>query len=385
MQKSFGTLKKTLANGFNLFALLLFGYTCLRVGTAQFGIDYADYYAAGRMVLEGDLSKIYDFMAHHAALERLFGPIPFLLEWVYPPTFLLLIVPLSILPFSISYPVWMILTFIPAALAVYFLAGKNKYAPLCYLLYPGTFLNIRWGQNGFLTAALFGFGIYFAESNPLLTGLMFGLLTFKPQMAVVPFLMLLLMKKWKALGWAAFFAFALALLSAMIFGLDTWVSFFTTSPGNAARLAASWEYTNWGIPTLSTSLRCMGLSGIGLYAALTAAAALALYACVRVWKATALFSLRAASLVICFFLVFPYISLYDFAIFGVPMTLLFFDWQSKKEYAFHPALLCLLWILPILTLYLFAKTNVQLCPFVLMGYLGAIVFRAEKQKNMLHI
>jgi hypothetical protein len=377
-RKTIDQLKKIFSYGFNLFALLLLGYTSMRVGTAQLGIDYADYYAAGRMVLEGDLARVYDYMAHHAALERIFGSIPYLLEWVYPPTFLLPIVPLSLLPFALSYPLWLILTFIPAALCVYFLTGKNKFAPLCYLLFPGTFLNIRWGQNGFLTAALIGFGVYYIESSPLLAGLMFGLLTFKPQMALVPFAILLFTKKWKALGWSAFFAFALALLSAVVFGVDTWVNFFVTSPGNAARLAASWATTNWGIPTLSTALRCLGLSGIALYASLAVVAALSLYACVRVWRATSVFSLRAAALVICLFLAFPYVSLYDFAIFGVPMTLLFFDWQTKREYAFHPALLCLLWLMPIVTLYIFAKTNVQLCPFILMGYLAAIVYRADK-------
>jgi hypothetical protein len=372
-------LKKTFSYGFNLLALLLMGYSCLRIGTAQLGIDYADYYAAGRMVLEGDLDRVYDHLAHHAVLERLFGEIPYLLAWIYPPTFLLPIVPLSLLPFQLSYPIWMVITFIPAALSVFYLADRNKFAPLCYLLFPGTFLNIRWGQNGFLTAALIGFGIYFVESSPLLAGLMFGLLTFKPQMALVPFAILLLTKKWKALGWSVFFAFALALLSAVVFGIETWVSFFVSSPGNAARLAESWINTNWGIPTLSTALRCLGLSGIALYCSLAVVAILSLYACVRVWRATRVFSLRAGAMVICLFLAFPYVSLYDFAIFGVPMTLLFFDWQAKREYAFHPALLCLLWLLPIVTLFIFIKTRVQLCPFVLMGYLAAILYRAEKQ------
>lgn len=374
----FAKIRRTIVNIVNLIALLMLGYACLRIGTAQLGIDYADYYAAGRMVLNGNLSQVYDFIAHHAALEELFGSIPYLLEWVYPPTFLLPIVPLARLPFNISYPLWMVLTFIPAALSVYYLTGKNKFAPLCYLLYPGTFLNIRWGQNGFLTAALYAFGIYFLETNPVLAGLMFGLLTFKPQMAVIPFAVLLFTKKWKALKWSFVFAFALAAVSALVFGLDTWVNFAITSPGNAMRLNESWALTNWGIPTLSTALRAFGLHGVGLTIALVSFAGLAIYACVRVWNKTTLFSLRATALVICFFLSFPYISLYDFAIFGVPMTLLYFDREAKKDYAFHPALLCLLWILPVITLFIFIKTNIQLCPFVLMGYLAAIVYRTEK-------
>ncbi|MEZ4508489.1 MAG: hypothetical protein R2881_02195 [Eubacteriales bacterium] len=76
---------------------------------------------------------------------------------------------------------------------------------------------------------------------------------------------------------------------------------------------------------------------------------------------------------------FPYISLYDYAIFGIPFTLLFFDLVEKREQAFHPFALLLLWILPMICLFLFVKTNIQLLPFVLMGYMIALVVKTSKQ------
>ena len=59
-------------------------FACLRIGTAIIGIDYADYYATGRMVIDGNIGQIYNMEAHHAVLESLFGKIPYLLEWIYP-------------------------------------------------------------------------------------------------------------------------------------------------------------------------------------------------------------------------------------------------------------------------------------------------------------
>ena len=368
-----------------LAVVAVIDFACLRIGKAILGIDYATFYTTGRMVIRGDIGRIYSVETHHAALESLFGRIPYLLEWIYPPTFLLPLVPLSLLPFDVSLAVWLVLSFAAAALAAYFLTGKHKAAPLCLLAFPGTFLNIRWGQNGFLTAALLGFGVYFTESSPLLAGLMFGLLTFKPQMAIFPFLILLLLKKWKTLGWSAAFAAAFAGLAGVIFGFQTWVDFFSSSLLNASQLSESWEATNWGIPTLSTSLRVMGLSGWMLTLLLIVVAALAVYACVRVWKQTQNQSLRLMALVLCLFLSFPYVSLYDFAIFGVPCTMLIFDRQGNRAQSFSPAALGVLWALPLACLLVFVNFKIQLCPFVLMAYMIAVVYKSGKSAGELSI
>jgi len=362
-------------------SILGIDFSCLVISQSPFGIDYADFYTAGRMVIDGNIDLIYSMKAHHAALEQLFGNISYLLEWIYPPTFLLPIVPLAYLPYAPSLAVWLALSFVPVALAVYLLSGKNKLAPLIFLTFPATFLNIRWGQNGFLTAALFAFGVYFVETNPLLAGLAFGLLTFKPQMAIIPFFLLLLLRKWKAFGWSAAFAAALAVLSGVIFGYQTWVDFFSTSFYNASMLGASWEGTNWGIPTLSTSLRCMGLNGWPLHAILIAVAGAAIYACVRVWKSTQNLSLRLMSLVLCTFLSFPYISMYDFAIFGVPFTLLFLERRKYPDASFHPLMLGLLWLLPLISLIVFLLIKIQICPFLMMAYMLAVVRKADLQPN----
>lgn len=381
LKKTYSITIKVLIGLLALAAVVRINTACLRIGQAMLGIDYATYYTTGRMVIDGSIGQIYVMESHHAVLESLFGSVPYLLEWFYPPTFLISIVPLSFLPFDVSLVVWLVASFALAAVAVYFLTGKKKLAPLCLLAFPGTFLNIRWGQNGFLTAALFGFGVYFVESNPMLAGLMFGLLTFKPQMAIFPFIILFFTRKWKALGWSAAFAAAFAVLSGLIFGFQTWVDFFSTALYNSQLLGSTWEATNWGIPTLSTALRVLGLKGWGLTLALTAVAAFAIYCCVRVWKQTQSYSLRLMALVLCLFLSFPYVSLYDFAILGVPFTLLFFESVKKAKPFFSPIALVLLWALPFFCVLIFMQFHIQICPFVLMGYMIAVVQKANQDAN----
>ena len=379
-EKEKKSFKNTIGNIFTLASVMLMNIACLKIGTARLGIDYATFYTTGKMVISGDISSIYSMPIHHSVLENLVGAVPYFLEWVYPPTFLFAVVPLVFLPLQVSFVLWMIVTFIPAAFAVYFLSNKNKLAPLVFSLFPGTFLNIRWGQNGFLTAALLGFGIYFAETNPLMSGLMFGLLTFKPQIAMIPFVILLALKKWNVFGWSCLFAATFAAISGLVFGYQPWFDFVSTTFNSSSMLSDVWAGAMWGIPTLYTSLRCMGLSGIVLSGILVIFAAASIYACVRVWKQTNQFSMRAMSLVMCLFLTLPYISLYECSLIGIPFTLLFFECIDKKEWSFHPYALLLLWILPLICLFIFVKSNIQLFPFVLAGYMIAVVYFSDKKR-----
>jgi len=373
--------KKKLIHIVIVIAIIGIACSCLLISQAPFGIDYACFYTTGTMVSGGQTAQIYDLRAHHAALEQLLGTVDFFLEWVYPPSFLLAVVPFSVLPYSVSLTLWLFLTFLPAGFAAYVLSGRNKAAPLLFLAFPGSFLNIRWGQNGFLSAALLGFGVYFTESNPVLAGLMFGLLTYKPQLAIIPFLILLLMRKWKTLGWSVVFAAALAALSGFLFGVQTWIDFFTSSLYNASILGQATEGAIWGIPTLTVLLRSFGLQGWFLNIVLILTAGLSLLGCSRVWRQTQRVSLRLFSLALCVFLSLPYVSLYDFAIFGIPAALLMLEKQKQPLGSFHPLALAALWMLPLLGLIVYLLTGLQLCPLVLAGFLIVLVKKTARQTS----
>lgn len=102
-------------------------------------------------------------------------------------------------------------------------------------------MNLRWGQNAFLSTALIAGGLYLIESNPIMAGLMFGLLTYKPQMAVFIFIVLLLTKQWKVFFWSCISAISFAIISCFIFGLDTWINFYKLFPIASKLIDNDWK------------------------------------------------------------------------------------------------------------------------------------------------
>lgn len=136
--------------------------------TSPIGVDYSIFYAAGKMAIEGKANLIYDVDTHHAEIESVIGrETPHLLGWFYPPNFLLMIIPLSILPYYMSLILWILITFILVLYSIYLLCKRNIYLTGIACSFPGILMNLRWGQNGFLSSSLLGFGLYFINTNPM--------------------------------------------------------------------------------------------------------------------------------------------------------------------------------------------------------------------------
>ncbi|HET9019110.1 MAG TPA: hypothetical protein VFN46_05960, partial [Acetobacteraceae bacterium] len=79
------------------------------------GVDYMVYYDAARSYLAGDLGLLADGGRFTAHLNRDFAgwltaPLP-LHPWVYPPPFLMLLLPFAFLPFAASYAAFLATTF----------------------------------------------------------------------------------------------------------------------------------------------------------------------------------------------------------------------------------------------------------------------------------
>ena len=90
------------------------------------------------------------------------------------------------------------------------------------LAFPGAFQNFGYGQNGFLSVILLGGGLLLLESNPFLGGLLLGLFSYKPHLAVLVPLALLAGRRWRALAGLLTGALGLALASLWVFGPDIW-------------------------------------------------------------------------------------------------------------------------------------------------------------------
>src|SRR6516225_5206992 len=96
------------------------------------------------------------------------GAVPTERPYPYPPTFLLMILPLSFLSFPVAFVTWNILTF-----SIYFLASFYRRwrisANLLIIFSPAVMQNFCTGQTGFLSAGLILGGFRLVASWPILS------------------------------------------------------------------------------------------------------------------------------------------------------------------------------------------------------------------------
>jgi hypothetical protein len=188
------------------------------------GTDFVGFYSAARLALEGRPDLAYDVGAHWAAQKALFGPNLGYTAFFYPPPALMICAPLALAPYFWSLAAWL------AGTAYAFYRVLRGYLPsldpAALVAFPAVFVNAAHGQNGFFSAALIGGGLLAMDAKPALAGLLFGLMAFKPHLALVIPFALLFARRWTTLAVAAVTAAGFCALSLVAFGAPAWVGFF---------------------------------------------------------------------------------------------------------------------------------------------------------------
>jgi Glycosyltransferase family 87 len=329
--------------------------------------DFVNVWAAGRQVLDGNPSTVYDIAAHKsaevAAVGHGFdGEYP----WLYPPTFLFVAMLLALIPYVIANVAWLFLTFPAYVAAIRGIVG-HRAGVLFACAFPGILSNIMAGQNGFVTAALFGGALMFMERRPLIAGVFVGLLSYKPHLGILIPLVLLAGGHWRAIAAAAVTVALLALASWAAFGLDAWTA-FVHSLTVASQSALEDGRADWAkLQSIFGLIRMMGgsatIAWIAQYA-LAGGVALALCA---LWRSKARFEIKAAALIVGALLATPYIFLYDLVVLAVAVAFLIRasirDGQLPGEVAGLAAAALLVLIFPL------AKAPVGFAAVLVVGLL----------------
>jgi arabinofuranan 3-O-arabinosyltransferase len=187
--------------------------------------DFTQWWVAGLQALRGNTASLYDPSEFQRLQDALVGAgRAVFLAWPYPPTFLLLVAPLAMLPYVAAFLTWDLMTLLACIAAVYLIVRRSP-AIILVLASPFTAWNFLGGQNGFLTASLLGASLYFLERRPVLAGAFIGCLTYKPQFGILLPVALAAAKQWRAFASAAFTAAILAGVSIAAFGTNVWASF----------------------------------------------------------------------------------------------------------------------------------------------------------------
>jgi hypothetical protein len=195
---------------------------------------------------------------------------------------------------------------------------------------PATIMCLIGGQIGLFAAALLISGLLLRGERPILAGILFGLLTIKPQLGLLIPLLLLVERRWSVFVAATFTMLVLLGLSVMLVGIETWQIYLREVPPVQHEVLTRWEGIMLAMmPTAYINARNVGLGDWASAAqAIATLATLALFAVVLwrqrdpLWRNFALLVGTAS--------VSPYFFSYDLVALGaVALVLLAQDRQAS--------------------------------------------------------
>src|SRR5215471_11538179 len=273
--------------------------------------DFVSFYAAGTLTDAGTPQLVYNQAQHHAAEERATEAGIEYNYFYYPPVFLLVCALLGHLPYLVAFLVFEVATLVLYLLVARSILNEGGWlALLPVVAFPIVFWNFAFGQNAFLTAALFGAGTLCIDRRPLLAGMLFGALCYKPQFGLLIPVALAAGGHWRAFAGAFASAVALCLLSLVTFGWETWREFIVAAAGSSV-VYASGRITFDGYVNLFGAVRHLG-GARNLAYPMQAAASLSAAALVAfVWYRNFLLPIRAAVLASAALVAAPLALFYD--------------------------------------------------------------------------
>lgn len=346
------------------------------------GADFVLYWSASQVARSGAPATVYDF-AFLQGVERAVTGVEFPLAWYYPPTLLLMVLPLSWLPYVAAFLLWATVT-LAGYLVVLRRIAPHPAALLLALAFPGAFQCFFHGQNGFLSVLLLGGGLTLVDRAPFRAGLLLGLMSYKPQLAVLIPVALCAGRHWKALAGAALSGVALVLASVAAFGLEPWRAFLDHL-GMPVQMLGSHAEVWHKVSTVAGAALQLG-AGLQLAMALQAIVALAaLVAVVVIWRRPgASLALRASALVLGTLLVTHHLFPYDLVLLALPIAWLGWLGATRGWRRHEQPVLLLAWAMPMLAAPIALLTRLQLGPLVIAALMALVLRRTSERNARVH-
>ena len=323
------------------------------------GTDFSNVYAAGMLASNGKPDVAYDWPSEHAVEKAIFGrDVPFY-GWHYPPQFLLVAAILALVPYGWALALWMATT-LSAYIAIIRVILPQPTAVLVALAYPAVFVNLLHGQNGFINAALLGGALLLLDRRPITSGVLIGLLAYKPQFGVLIPLMLLATARWTVVAAASATVLAACTVTLSMFGTKVWVAFAasTTLTRHVVLEAGSigWEK----MQSIFSAVRMWG-GGVDLAYMAQGALALGVAAgLIWLWRSEAAVDLKASALAVAALIATPYVLDYDLMILAVAIAFYVRHGLARGFHNFELSLLAFAWIAPLLSRPLAEATGIPL-------------------------
>lgn len=338
------------------------------------GSDFITFWSAGHLTLMGDPKAAFDVKAIVAAQRLAVPGSDTVFLWHYPPTFQVVAAAIASLPYLLSYLVFIGLSLAAYAAVLRQLIGTRDAAVLL-LAYPATMVAALHGQNSLLSAALIGGALLMLDKRPAVAGVCIGLLAYKPQLAVLFPLVLVIAGRWRVFAWAAATAVFFAVVSTLLLGTDLWRVFLANAA--VVREAMGPGQLPWDkMPSAFIQLRMLGLSEAIAYGVQIVVAVIAAGTVGYVWHRTGPTRLAGATLVTGTLLMLPYTFDYEMALLAIPLAVLAVDLANRGGVLWQKMALLGLYVLPPVVSPIAKITAVQIGFFAIVALFIWVTRRA---------
>ena len=272
-------------------------------------------------------------------------------------------------------PLWLALTGAAYFAAVRLWLPVHRGMVVTIAAFPAVMGNLGHGQNGFLTAALLGGGLWLLDRRPGVAGLLLGALVIKPQLALAVPILLLVGGHRRALLAALASAATLCLGATLCFGMQVWRAFFEAAPLGRANLDQGLVEPGKMV-SLFAAFRLLQATLALAYSAqilVAAIAGLALACLARTRDAAA--GGQAAFAVSATLLMSPFLLDYDLTAAAIPLAWLFSEGVRRGFRPWEKSVLALGFLLPLVARPIALATGVPIAPLILAA-LALTVARA---------
>jgi hypothetical protein len=269
-----------------------------------------------------------------------------------------------------AYAAWTLGTF-----AFYFVVSWHRRwrrsAIFVIIFAPATILTFAYGQTGFLTSALIIGGFRFAVRRPILSGVLFGLASIKPQLGILIPVALSSARLWRTLAAAGVTVLVLMLASSAAFGWSIWPLWLAQLVAHA-----DWAATTKPqyMPTIVANLTFLGVD-LPVARAIQLAVAVAVAGIIWIYFRRGVTNLGTSALLVGTFLATPYAFVYDMPMVTNAILGVLHDEGRMHRPLSMPEAFILVWslILPVLLVETWRPGLVRSIPLILL--FGLIVSR----------
>lgn len=352
--------------------------------------DFVSFYAAGHLADAGTPAGAYFQPAHYAAEQQAIAPGIAYVYFYYPPVFILLCALLALLPYLAAFLAFEGLSLLAwvAVLARILIRGeqlnpqaiKSRMRELIVplLAFPATFINFGVGQNGFVTAALFGGATLLIDQAPVVAGVLFGALCYKPQFGLLIPVALLAGRRWRCFAATAATCAVLVSLTLGLYGWHTWRDFlYAITSSHSTYESGKVDFA--AFVSMFGALRLLGASRAIAYGGQAAASLAAAGLVAWVWWKDLSLPTRAATLAAATLVAVPLTLFYDLLLAGLAMVWLVRTARQRGFMPWEKSLLLVIYVSPLLIRSVGRGFHLPLGVVATLALLGLCIAHARRE------